>query len=87
MRVTYTAEDGTEFDSPDKCLAHEENSNELFEKWESSLIKNCDSSGRELWRFLSNVRWGAITFEEWSTFWMYRRRFIELAQSFAEVEQ
>ena len=80
MKVTYTADDGTEFDSADECLAYEEDSSDLFQKW-NDLIH-----GSELSRFLFAREVDMCDFWEREDWWTYRRRFIALAKSFIEVD-
>ena len=84
MKVTYTADDGTEFDSADECLAYEGCSSELYEKWHERMTQ--DFELLELWQFLIRVQIREIEFDELADFWAYRRRFVEVAKTFMDAE-
>ena len=84
MKVTYIAEDGTVFNTSDECLAYERNDEELFEAWEQRLMGQEDEDS--LWNFLLKINVGSIRFESTSDFWLWRRKFIELAKSFEEMK-
>ena len=85
MKVTYTAEDGTIFDSSDKCLAYEERDGEQFEAWRQKLIDENDNSGDSLFNFIVKIELGRIQLKKFEEFWVYRRKLIELAKSFEDV--
>ena len=89
MKITYVADDGTVFDSPDKCLAYEEKDEERFKEWEQMLIDRDleDVSKESLLRFLGRIEGGDIAFFDKIDFWTYRRKLIELAKSFEEVAE
>ena len=52
MKVTYTADDGTEFDSANACLAWEAQCEEQCEKWEQLVYQERRS---ELLEFLGKI--------------------------------
>jgi len=87
MKVTYTADDGTEFDSADECLAYEEDSMVLFETWRSLLIEGQHSHLQELWDFLIRIQLHQVNFDSIEDFWVHRRRFTELAATFIEADE
>ena len=86
MKITYTAEDGTEFSSSDACLAYEERSGVEFETWKQKLIdeSNEDHSGDTAFDFIIKAEVGAIQLTDFEEFWVYRRKLIQLAKSFSE---
>jgi len=86
MKVTYTADDGTEFDSADKCLAYEEDSSELCEIWTYRLRKGQHDCYRELWQLLISVQTRKVELQALEHWWVYRRRFVELAKTFIEAD-
>ena len=87
MKVTYTAEDGSIFNSSDECLAYEERSGKQFEAWEQKLMdqSKSDVSHDSLFNFIIKVQVGEIQLTNFEDFWVYRRKLIELAKSFEEV--
>lgn len=87
MKITYTADDGTEFNSPDECLAYENDSHEQFLKWEQCFIAKGSEPHNQLWEFWGKWHLGLIEFETLKDVWTYRKRFVELAKSFAEADQ
>ena len=86
MKVTYTADDGTEFDSADECLAYEEVSKVPFENWRTLMIEGQFDRLDELWAFLIQIQLRQVDFDSIEDFWVHRRRFIELAKTFMEAE-
>lgn len=78
MKVTYTADDGTVFDSADECLAHEA----LYEKWEK-LVANPRSDVR---LFMADIINDECRFIERRQLWQDRRRFVELAATFIKAD-
>ena len=86
MKVTYTADDCTEFTSSDECLAYEEWSGEQFEAWKQRLIDQDDQDGSEdtVFSFIIKTKVGQIQLTDFEEFWVYRRKLIELVKSFVE---
>ncbi len=87
MKVTYTADDGTEFDTADDCRAYEEISSVNYEKWRT-LITSAEESSEtyKLWIFLKKIKSAQVIFDEIEDFWTYRRHFVLLAKTLAEVD-
>ena len=85
MKVTYTADDGTEFNSSDECLAYEEDSGYRRNEWKNLLAEKY-SELRELNQCISNqLLFGSNSWEQ-DHLWTYRRRFVELAKTFIEAD-
>ena len=86
MKTIYVAEDGTEFDDKQECLAHEEMTTKLCETWVILVQRTYGGDYEELGWFLREVCQGDICFPETANFWLYREKFVELAKSFIEVD-
>ena len=84
MKVTYTADDGTEFDSAHECMVYEDTRSVLYDQWHERLTQEFELL--ELWQFLIQVQIREIEFDELADFWVYRRRFVELAKTFMDAE-
>ena len=84
MKVVYIANDGREFSSSDECLAWEEDTEKKKLAWESLLEERKDGDLRELYSFVGKI--SILLGWDTNDFWVYRRRFIELAKTFAEVD-
>ena len=82
MKVTYTADDGTQFYDADECLAYEDKQSRQCKKWQQLMTRRSEVS--EVLEFLREL--DDSGFSELKDFWPYRQQFVELARTFIEAD-